>query len=369
MMMMITTKHQRVCVVYLIWMAIGIPFFLLGNVVQSFSPSFTTTVVRSQQHPRLSFSSHQEHGPSQVFPRYWTLLTASSNPQQQPLNYNNKLPLFRGIKSRVMFWKRRCQPPPQNVITQQQQQQQQQQRLTFKSLLQLHITLSHFLTSGWKRFRHATLIFSMATFIWMASLSISHAASTTTAASSATSSSPTTISHVMPSKASSSSSTKKLDRLIQRYIQDYMFDDDLYDPLESALREAHEDVTKGTYPRQLSTVTSSILGQQGSSSRIRGSSPTSIGTTSSSSSDGTTSSDSASQRVGQVMIQLLRFLQRRLRVSETTAMNMIAALLVVTIPSLFLLFGMVVGGMSKRQMNRIMKQRYGDTYTYVHIVI
>jgi len=32
-------------------------------------------------------------------------------------------------------------------------------------------------------------------------------------------------------------------------------------------------------------------------------------------------------------------------------------------PSLFLVGGMVIGGFSKRSINKVMKDRYGDTYT------
>ena len=42
---------------------------------------------------------------------------------------------------------------------------------------------------------------------------------------------------------------------------------------------------------------------------------------------------------------------------------MIAASFVVAGPSAFLFVGMVIGGASKRNMNKVMKKRYGDSYT------
>ena len=41
-----------------------------------------------------------------------------------------------------------------------------------------------------------------------------------------------------------------------------MFDDDVYDPLESAYREAYHDSTVGQYPKALKEITTSILGKE-----------------------------------------------------------------------------------------------------------
>lgn len=331
---------------------------LLGN-VQSLCPRMTTLGSRNTLTLPSLMSTQQRS--QQQFSRYncWSLAAATS-PGHRSSNANEK---NDGLKLRFMLWKRNQQTkeqrhyqisPPANQRPQHQQQQQQQQpRFTF---LQIRM-LSKFFSAGWKQFRRSTLVLSMAAFIWMSSLSMSHASTTTTTTSTtASSNNPTIISKIVPSSTRADAS---LDRLVQRYIQDYMFADDIYDPLESAFREAYDDVTKGTYPRQLSEVTSSVLGQSGST--MVGTTTTT--TTSSSSSSGSSMSEGTEDRVGRWLLQTIRMFQRRFGVSETTAINIMAAIFVVAGPCIFLFFGMIVGGMSKRQINRIMKQRYGDTYT------
>ena len=49
--------------------------------------------------------------------------------------------------------------------------------------------------------------------------------------------------------------------------------------------------------------------------------------------------------------------------SESTAILLLAGTFVFAGPVLFATVGMMVGNQSKRQINSVMKQRYGDTYT------
>lgn len=52
-----------------------------------------------------------------------------------------------------------------------------------------------------------------------------------------------------------------MDQIVDRYVQDHMFDDDAYDPVESAYREAHADAQPGAaYPKALTQVTKEIIG-------------------------------------------------------------------------------------------------------------
>ena len=119
-----------------------------------------------------------------------------------------------------------------------------------------------------------------------------------------------------------------------------MFDDDTYDPIESTYREAYDDATRGTYPQALREVTSSVLGQEGVKSV----------------------SKEERSGIGLLLTTAISALQKR-GLSETASVIVLAAAFVVAGPSLFLFVGMIVGGMSKRNINRVMKQRYGDTYT------
>lgn len=140
-----------------------------------------------------------------------------------------------------------------------------------------------------------------------------------------------------PSKSILSAS---LDQIVDRYVKDHMFDDDVYDPVESVYREAIGDKVKGTYPKALSEITSSILGQDG------------IKADKSSSSSG----------IGDWLMSAVTFLQRK-GISESTAIILLTGSFVVAGPVVFLLGGMMVGSQSKRQIQSVMKKRYGDTYT------
>ena len=56
---------------------------------------------------------------------------------------------------------------------------------------------------------------------------------------------------------------RSLDRIIHEYIQENMFNDDEFDPLESAYRETMHDSITGEYPNLLSNTASSALGKKG----------------------------------------------------------------------------------------------------------
>jgi hypothetical protein len=67
--------------------------------------------------------------------------------------------------------------------------------------------------------------------------------------------------------------------------------------------------------------------------------------------------------VGLLLTRTIQLLQRSLGLTELTATIVLAITFVVAGPSIFLLFGMIVGGISKRNMDRVFKKRYGETYT------
>ena len=153
-----------------------------------------------------------------------------------------------------------------------------------------------------------------------------------------------------PSHASTASTTvttqsrsllsASLEQIVDRYVRDHMFDDDVYEPVESIYREAMADKMRGTHPKALSEITSSILGQEGVK----------------------VEKTSTSNGIGDWLMSAVGFLQRK-GLSESTAVIVLTGALVVAGPVAFLLGAMMVGSQSKRQIQSVMKKRYGDTYT------
>lgn len=131
--------------------------------------------------------------------------------------------------------------------------------------------------------------------------------------------------------------------MVDRYVKDHMFDDDAYDPVEAVYREAFDDATTGTYPQALREIASSTLGSDGRMSV----------------SDQDTS---AGAGIASLLTQTIAALQKR-GLSQQGAIIVLASIFVVAGPTTFLFGGMMIGGISKRNMNKVMKQRYGDTYT------
>jgi len=134
-----------------------------------------------------------------------------------------------------------------------------------------------------------------------------------------------------------------MDNIVDRYVRKYMFADDEYDEIESTYREAVDDATTGRYPAALRDVSMSVTGQGAVQQDT----------------DGVSSTNG----LGVLLTKAVATLQKRLGVSQQLAVTILAAAFVVSGPSLFLVGGMVIGGFSKRSINKVMKDRYGDTYT------
>lgn len=148
-----------------------------------------------------------------------------------------------------------------------------------------------------------------------------------------------------------------VDQIIDKYVQTYMFNDERDDPLESSYREAYYDALTGRYPAQIQAITKEVLSGQSDVIALKGQPSSS-----------TTSSLLNFKRlfefdIGSALLKAVSLLQNRLKLSETAAIVVLAGILVVAGPTLFLLAGMVVGGISKRNMDKVFKRRYGDTYT------
>lgn len=184
--------------------------------------------------------------------------------------------------------------------------------------------------------RSAVLMFTIAT-IWLSAAGFHTAPSNAaSAAAAASSSSSTVVNRVLPKVLRS----KSLDDIVDKYVKSHMFDDDVYDPVESAYREAFEDNVVGAHPKALAETRSSVLG-----------------------SSGIKVEKEKSGGIVDYLSGAIRFIRVKTGFSETGAILLIAAAFVIAGPVGFAFGGMMAGGMSKRKMNKIMKKRYGETYT------
>jgi hypothetical protein len=134
--------------------------------------------------------------------------------------------------------------------------------------------------------------------------------------------------------------------MIDKYIRQHMFDDDLslLDPISGTYREAYSDMTTGRYPAALREIVSDSL----RGTKFDLAPPT----------EAVPKLD-----VGALLTRTIAFLQKRLGLTELAATIVLAIGFVLAGPSLFLFTGMMVGGISKRNMDNVFKKRYGDTYT------
>jgi len=134
--------------------------------------------------------------------------------------------------------------------------------------------------------------------------------------------------------------SNSLDQMVDKYVKGHMFDDDAYDPVESIYKEAMDDRLKGTYPRDLKETTSSVLGQNVVKAEKKASDAGFSGG----------------------LMKTVSFLRKQ-GLSEMQAIALMTGVFVIGFPSIALLVVMQIGFQSKRSMNKLMKERYGDTYT------
>jgi hypothetical protein len=131
-----------------------------------------------------------------------------------------------------------------------------------------------------------------------------------------------------------------IDHIVDDYVKDHMFDDDAYDPVESTYREAVDDRVQGTYPKALKEITSSVLGQDVIKAE-KAASGSSIGAT---------------------LVKTVNFLRQK-GLTESQAIALLTGSLVIGTPSIIFAVLMMIGAQNKRSIDRLMKNRYGETYT------
>ncbi|GKY95456.1 hypothetical protein MPSEU_000507200 [Mayamaea pseudoterrestris] len=178
-----------------------------------------------------------------------------------------------------------------------------------------------------RRVRRSMFLLFAAAFFWLGSASLH---TTPTHASSSAS--------ISPMERLMEKTSPSLDKIVDRYVQNHMFDDDKYDPVESLYREAYDDATQGTYPQALREVVAESLGQK------------------------VEKAASSKMTIEGMFFKAISLLQKR-GLSQSTAMVVLASAFAIGGPLLFLFGFAIVSGISKRNMNTLMKSRYGESYT------
>lgn len=217
---------------------------------------------------------------------------------------------------------------------------QQQSPSLFRRLLGKTVSASN-RSSLLTKFRRSFALVFTVSLLWFGAAGFSslpaHASSTAAATATAVSA---------PTERVVTSNQKSLDKLVGNYVKSHMFDDDRYDPVESIYREAHDDALTTEYPQALREVASGALGSSAATGGVRVNDK----------------DNTAGASIAALLTQAIGALQKR-GLSQQAAILVLASIFVVAGPSSFLFAGMIIGGISKRNMNKTMKQRYGDTYT------
>jgi len=150
--------------------------------------------------------------------------------------------------------------------------------------------------------------------------------------------------------------TKSADELIDKYVQSKLFADDVYDPVESAYREAYadsltnKDAVAGAYPTLLAETASTALGTSKSvSSLLSSSSSKSVGTTATGKNDGITA----------VLIKASDILQSKLKVSASISYYILAATGIVGICVVPTMAGVLYQGIQRASIDKSEMKMYG----------
>jgi len=150
--------------------------------------------------------------------------------------------------------------------------------------------------------------------------------------------------------------TKSADEMINAYVQSKLFADDVYDPIESAYREAYadsltnKDAVAGAYPTLLAETAGEALGTSKSvSSLLSSSSSKSVGTTATGKNDGITA----------VLIKASDILQSKLKVSASISYYILAATGIVGICVVPTMAGVLYQGIQRASIDKSEMKMYG----------
>uniref|UniRef100_A0A7S3DWX5 Transmembrane protein n=1 Tax=Entomoneis paludosa TaxID=265537 RepID=A0A7S3DWX5_9STRA len=131
-----------------------------------------------------------------------------------------------------------------------------------------------------------------------------------------------------------------LDNMVDQFVQKHMFDDDSFDQVESTYRESYQDVAVGNYPNALREATASVLGERGLGNLLAEASETS-----------------------NWLSAFMGTMQKKFGLSAVAASAVLAVTGLVALPFAFVFGFFVFGTISKRNLNKVFKSRYGDGYT------
>ena len=174
--------------------------------------------------------------------------------------------------------------------------------------------------------RRAFALLCVSVMLWLASTTVHVQPAYATTATATTA---TIVQRILPSAST-------METMMEHYVQDHMFDDDVYDPLESAYREAYHDSTVGQYPKSLKEITTSIMGKE----KI----------------------NQDHNIVVATMLHLSSGL-KRIGLSEGTALAVLAGGTILGVPLLSTVVAMSYIAFNKRRLVGSMKKRYGDDYS------
>lgn len=168
--------------------------------------------------------------------------------------------------------------------------------------------------------------------------------------------------------------------MIDNYVKSKLFDDDVYDPVESAYREAIVDHStsgssigkkdgklgnmKGAYPTLLAETANAALGQQRSVSSLLSSSSTSSSTNVLSK-----NKDTKNDGLTSLLITAADFLQTKLGMSASTSYSIVAGVGIVGICVVPAGLGVLYQSIQRMQIDRSEMKMYGKIAEWVSTVV
>mmetsp|Transcript_13242 Transcript_13242/g.30132 ORF Transcript_13242/g.30132 Transcript_13242/m.30132 type:complete len:321 (+) Transcript_13242:44-1006(+) len=191
----------------------------------------------------------------------------------------------------------------------------------------------------------STLKRAMISMLFIATLWCSSARISTPPAHASASTNTMTLKERVLNVATGGSSTavasSSFDNVVDQYVKQHMFEDDSYDAVESLYRESHHDATVGSYPNALREATASVLGEQRGLGNLL----------------------SEASEPSNLLVSVVNTLQKRFGLSTAGASIVIAVVGLILLPYAAVFAFFTFGSISKRNLNKTFKKRYGEDYT------
>lgn len=152
------------------------------------------------------------------------------------------------------------------------------------------------------------------------------------------------------------SSSKVEQRLVDKYVRNYMFHDDVYDPVESTYRETIADssssedaATSSSHSKQLSDTVSQVLGKSVAATTLEGSG------------SGSANQKAAASSTGllKTMTNLVNFLTGQLKLPSGLAYLIVTAVVFGTPTFALAIFGLMFSRAQRSMTDKMASDRYG----------